>query len=79
MGEEPAIAATWADSAFADVGVLFDELIASDGIPTWLRPGVMAWAKIIANDDLLARSPVDEVGKIGARPLAIVHGLADDG
>ena len=78
MGEEQAIAATWADSGFADLGVLFDELAAGNGFPTWLRPGVIAWAKIIANDDLTARSPVDEVEKIGARPLAIVHGLADD-
>jgi dipeptidyl aminopeptidase/acylaminoacyl peptidase len=77
MGEEQAIAATWADSAFADLEVLFDELAAGRGFPTWLRPGVIAWAKIIANDDLTARSPVDEVEKIGARPLAIVHGLAD--
>ena len=78
MGDEQAIAATWADSAFADLGVLFDERIAREGFPTWLRPGVIAWAKIIANDDLLARRPVDEVEKIGARPLAIVHGLADE-
>jgi hypothetical protein len=84
MGEEQAIAATWADSGFADLGVLFDEriagfdkLIAGNGLPTWLRQGVIAWAKIIANDDLTARRPVDEVEKIGARPLAIVHGLAD--
>jgi len=77
MGEEQAIAATWADSAFADLGVLFDELAAGNGLPTWLRPGVIAWAKIIANDDLTARRPVDEVERIGARPLAIVHGLAD--
>jgi dipeptidyl aminopeptidase/acylaminoacyl peptidase len=85
MGEEQAIAATWADSAFADLEVLFDEriagyneLIAGNGFPTWLRAGAIAWAKIIANDYLTARSPVDEVEKIGARPLAIVHGLADD-
>ena len=77
MGEEQAIAATWADSGFADLVVLFDELIARDGFPTWLRPGVTAWAKIIANDDLTARSPLVEVEKTGARPLAIVHGLAD--
>jgi dipeptidyl aminopeptidase/acylaminoacyl peptidase len=77
MGEERAIAATWADSGFADLGVLFDELIESDGKPTWLRPGVMAWARILADDDLLARRPADQIGKIGARPLAIVHGLAD--
>jgi dipeptidyl aminopeptidase/acylaminoacyl peptidase len=77
MGEEQAIAATWADSAFADLGVLFDELIAGAGFPSWLRPGVIAWAKIIANDDLTARRPVDEVETIGARPVAIVHGLAD--
>ena len=78
MGEERGIAATWADSAFADLGVLFDELIAGRGFPSWLRPGVTAWAKIIANDDLTARSPVAGVEKIGARPLAIVLGLADD-
>jgi uncharacterized protein len=78
MGEEPAIAATWADSGFADPGVLFDEIAAGNGFPTWLRPGVIAWAKIIANDDLTARSPVAEVERIGARPLAIVLGLADD-
>jgi dipeptidyl aminopeptidase/acylaminoacyl peptidase len=77
MGDEPAIAATWADSAFADVGVLFDEIAVGQGLPTWLRPGVIAWAKIIADDDLLARSPVDGVRRIGTRPLAIVHGLAD--
>jgi dipeptidyl aminopeptidase/acylaminoacyl peptidase len=78
MGQERAIAATWADSGFADVGVLFDERIAARGFPTWFRPGVIAWGKIIANDDLLAHRPVDEVERIGARPLAIVHGLADD-
>jgi dipeptidyl aminopeptidase/acylaminoacyl peptidase len=78
MGEEPAIAATWADSGFADLGVLFDERIAREGYPTWLRPGVVAWAWISANDDLLSRRPLDEVGKIAARPLAVVHGLADD-
>jgi len=77
MDEEQAIAATWADSAFADLGVMVDEKIAGNGFPTWLRPGVIAWAKIIANDDLTSRRPLDEVEKIGARPLAIVHGLAD--
>ena len=85
MAEEPTVAATWADSGFADLGALFDERIAGfderiagNGLPTWLRQGVIAWATIIANDDLTARSPVDEVERIGARPLAIVHGLADD-
>ncbi len=78
MGREPAIAAAWADSAFADVGVLLDEIAVRQGLPPSLRPGVIAWAKVIGNDDLLARRPVDEVGRIGARPLAIVHGLADD-
>jgi dipeptidyl aminopeptidase/acylaminoacyl peptidase len=77
MGEEQAIAATWADSGFADLEVLFDERIAREGFPTWLRPGVMAWAGIIAHDDLLAHRPLDEVRTIKARPLAIVHGLAD--
>jgi hypothetical protein len=33
MGEEPTVAATWADSGFADLGVLFDEIIAGKGFP----------------------------------------------
>lgn len=78
MGEEPAIPATWADSSFADASILFDEVIARSGFPSWLRPGAVLWCRILSGDDLTSRSPLDAVGKIGARQLAIVHGLADD-
>ena len=78
MAEEPAIAATWADSGIADLNVMVDDNFAKNGLPTWLDGGTMLWARIISGDDLTSRRPLDAVEKIGARPLAIVHGLADD-
>jgi fermentation-respiration switch protein FrsA (DUF1100 family) len=78
MGEEQAIAATWEDSGYSDLDVFTDEELTKNGFPTWLHGGAILWARIISGDDLTSRSPLDEVEKIGARPLAIVHGLADD-
>ena len=78
MGEESAIAATWEDSGYADLVVASDEELTKNGYPTWLLSGAILWARLISGDDLTSRSPLGEVAKIGARPLAIVHGLADD-
>jgi dipeptidyl aminopeptidase/acylaminoacyl peptidase len=77
MGEEPKIAATWEDSGFEDLVVVLDEDLAENGYPTWLHDGAFLWARLISGDDLTSRSPLGEVARIGARPLAIVHGLAD--
>jgi dipeptidyl aminopeptidase/acylaminoacyl peptidase len=77
MAEEPSVAAVWADSGFADLGVLFGEKIGENGFPGWLAPGAMLWDWILAGDDLGSRNPLAAVERIGARPLAVVHGLAD--
>jgi dipeptidyl aminopeptidase/acylaminoacyl peptidase len=77
MAEEPLVAATWEDSGFADVGVLYGEKITENGFPSWLAPGAMAWGWIFTRDSVYSRSPMAAVEKIGSRPLAIVHGLAD--
>ena len=78
MAAEPAIAATWADSGFADLNVMVDDNLANNGLPAWLDGGVMLWARFISGDDLTSRRPLDAVAKLGTRPLAIVQGLADD-
>ena len=78
MAEQARIAATWADSAFSDVTVMVDDNLAESGMPTWLDGGAMLWARILGGDDLTSYRPLDAVERIGARPIAIVHGLADD-
>ena len=77
MAEEPGIAATWEDSGYADINVAISEELAHNGYPGWLAPGGILWARIAAGDDLTVRNPLEEVEKIGARPLQIVHGDAD--
>jgi dipeptidyl aminopeptidase/acylaminoacyl peptidase len=77
MAEEPAAAALWVDSVWSDSRVFLDERLDKMDRPTLLDAGALLWAKIISGDDLTARGPLVEVEKIGARPLAIVHGLAD--
>jgi hypothetical protein len=52
---------------------MFDEKIAERGFPTWLRSGVAAWAKIIANDDLTARSPAE--GFEHTPPTIVIEGV----
>jgi uncharacterized protein len=77
-GEEPRVAAVWEDSSYADV----DEAVAAEltrhQYPTWLRYGGYLVAQIVSGDDLLARSPVDEVARLRGRPIAITHGSADE-
>ena len=77
MAEEPAAAALWEDSGFSDVSVALDEELTRNHFPTWLAPGGLAWDRLLTGDDPTARSPLDEMAKIGARPVAIVHGLDD--
>ena len=77
-GEEPRVAAVWEDSSYADV----DEAVAAEltrhQYPTWLRYGGYLVAQVVSGDDLLARSPVEEVAKLHGRPIAITHGSADE-
>ena len=77
-GEEPRVAAVWEDSSYADV----DEAVAAEltrhQYPTWLRYGGYVVAQVVSGDDLLARSPVEEVARLHGRPIAITHGSADE-
>ena len=83
-GEEPAIAATWADSSFADTGVLLGERAVSFGVPSW--PWIPAWlggavipvGRLLGGADIGARTPERALANLAGRPLAIVQGLDDE-
>jgi uncharacterized protein len=81
-GEEPSVAAVWADSAPARTGEAIGLFLASQlhdptGLSKLLVPGSVLWAKVIAGDDLTRFDAIDEVAKDAGRSVAFVHG-ADD-
>jgi dipeptidyl aminopeptidase/acylaminoacyl peptidase len=77
MGEEPRIAATWADSSFADVDVLLGEHATSLGFPAVLGGAVVPVGRLLGEAELARRSPVRELERLAGRPIAIVQGLDD--
>lgn len=77
-GEEPRVAATWADSSYADIGVAIRAELARNGYPQFLETGGIAMARLLSGDDLQSRSPLVAVGRMTGRQLFITHGT-DDG
>jgi pimeloyl-ACP methyl ester carboxylesterase len=76
-GEEAQVAAVWADSAFADVELIIDDIVAEVPYLGWMKPLALAYGRVMLGDDLLARRPVDALAQFDGRPLFIVHGDAD--
>jgi len=75
-GQEPAVAATWEDSGYADLTVAINEEVRRAGYPDLLTPGGKLWARLYGID-LDALSPSSAVAAIGERDFQIVHGIAD--
>jgi dipeptidyl aminopeptidase/acylaminoacyl peptidase len=73
---EPAVAAVWEDSSYADPWTAVREEIRRHGAPEILIPGAVAWG-LAAGIDLDRARPVDAMAAIGRRPVAIVHGATD--
>jgi dipeptidyl aminopeptidase/acylaminoacyl peptidase len=81
-GEDTRVPAVWADSAppRTDEAIgrfVADQLNDPTGLSRLLVPGALLWSQLIAGDDLVRYSPIEEVDAYGGRHLAFVHG-ADD-
>jgi dipeptidyl aminopeptidase/acylaminoacyl peptidase len=76
-GEEPGVAAVWEDSGYADTATAIAEEVRRHGYPEFLTVGGRLWA-LLAGIDADAHRPIDAMALLGARPIAIVHGLHDD-
>jgi uncharacterized protein len=76
-GEEPRVAATWEDSSYADIEEAIGDYVVLKGYPRQLEAGGLLMARIVAGDDLTSKSPLLEIPNYRGRPLAIVHGAAD--
>lgn len=77
MGEEPRVAAVWADSSYADLDVAVQSELARSGYPSFIRFGGYLMANVRSGDDLLSLSPIGAVAKLHGRPIFITHGSAD--
>lgn len=77
FAQEPRLAAAFVDSPFADLSAVITEELARNRYPTFLMPGGLLMARLVAGDDLLAHSPLDAVRYSAGRPLFVVHGDAD--
>jgi len=81
-GEEPAVAAVWADSVATRMdeaigNFVVDQLGDPTGLSRIVVPGGVLWAKLIAGDDLTRYNPIDEVVRFGGRAIAFVQGGQD--
>lgn len=77
FGEEPRLAALWEDSSYGAISVAIDEELRRNGYPGILRAGGLALAGLFG-DDLLAKSPLDAIGRANGRPVFITHGAEDE-
>jgi uncharacterized protein len=75
--EDRRIAAVWGDSSFADIGAMIRDELTLEGVPTWIEPGAVIAGRIIAGDDVTARSPLAAAADLDGRPIFITHGGAD--
>jgi dipeptidyl aminopeptidase/acylaminoacyl peptidase len=76
-GEEPRVAATWADSGYYDVDTAAREYAESQGYPGWVWPASLLVGRLLGESELGVRGPDTEIVKLHGRPFAIVEGLSD--
>jgi len=77
-GEEPAVAAVWEDSSYADISVAIRAELRRNGYPEFLEAGGVAMARLLSGDDLAGLSPLGGVRKLDGRPLFVTHGEDDE-
>ena len=76
-GEEPGIAATWADSSYAKFSVAATEYAESKGYPGWVFGSAVPIGHLLGDTALGTRDPGDEILHLAGRPFFIVQGLDD--
>jgi len=78
MGHEPAVAAGFLDSPYADILTATTAYAEAHDTPAWVVPGALFMGGLISGDDFLGDSPARIFReKLGGRPVFIVHGDAD--
>jgi dipeptidyl aminopeptidase/acylaminoacyl peptidase len=77
MGQEPRIAAIWADSSYGDIGSALRDELARNRYPTILEAGGVFAGRIVGGVDLESHSPLETTTLLNGRPIFLTHGLLD--
>ncbi|MEZ4662545.1 MAG: prolyl oligopeptidase family serine peptidase [Caldilineaceae bacterium] len=77
FADEPRMAALFLNSPIANLPQVIREELARVGYPTWLAPGGIIMARLLTGQNIVARSPLEEIQHIGNRPVFVVHSTAD--
>jgi dipeptidyl aminopeptidase/acylaminoacyl peptidase len=77
-GEEPEVAAVWADSSYSDVRIAIRAELERGGYPAFLEWGGVAIAAYVKGDALFEVSPLDGARKLARRAVFLTHGDADE-
>ena len=76
-GEEPRVAAAWADSSFSDIQKVINDELARLGLPPFLASAGTSMGRVINGVDITARSPLRAASSFGGRPVFITHSRDD--
>lgn len=76
-GEEPRVAATWADSSYASFAIAAAEYAEQRGYPGWVADPAVLIGRRLGDPELAVRDPSEELAHLAGRPLFIVQGTAD--
>ncbi|HSG26763.1 MAG TPA: alpha/beta fold hydrolase [Anaerolineales bacterium] len=77
FGQEPQMAAAFVDSPFSDLRVIIMEELVRNDYPTFLVPGALFMAQVVAGDNLTSFGPQEALTNDAGRPIFIVHGTGD--
>ncbi len=76
-GDEPRVAAVWADSAYGDLEDVSRAELRRNHLPSILLYGGRLAARLLDGPGLRSRSPLRAMARLAGRPVFITHGTAD--
>jgi dipeptidyl aminopeptidase/acylaminoacyl peptidase len=75
--DEPRMAALLLNSPIANLPQVIREELHRVGYPTWLAPGGILMARLLTGQNIVARSPLTAIQRVGQRPVFVIHSAAD--
>ena len=76
-GDEPRVAAVWADSSYGDIDDATRAELRRNHLPPFLLPGGLLAGRLLEGPGLRDKSPLVAMGRLAGRPAYITHGTAD--
>ncbi|MEZ4725573.1 MAG: prolyl oligopeptidase family serine peptidase [Caldilineaceae bacterium] len=75
--DEPRMAALFLNSPIANLPQVIREELTRVGYPSWLTPGGLLMAQLLTGKNIVARNPLQEIQRVGDRPVFVAHSAAD--